>query len=119
MLAQRILANCLDFAIFTDSFMISNGSIPVSAILPANIDSIAGISGFNTLTTFFSWSKVKMAVTLQTIFLFDNFLIKSQVDSPLVFVMGIFTLTFFPQVEISKAIWKNLIFFKNFINFSY
>ena len=45
--------------------MIVTGSSPVSAILPANTDTILSTPDFNAPTTSFTWSIVNIAVTLR------------------------------------------------------
>ena len=60
-----------DFGLFAensiDFFIISIGSVPVSAILPANTDNIAGVDLSKTSTTPLNWFSVNIAVILQTI----------------------------------------------------
>ena len=53
--------------------IIVEGSIPVSAILPAKIDNIIAVSSFITFFIFFNWLSRKIAVTLHFIELSDNF----------------------------------------------
>ena len=71
----------LDFGLalarFTASLIVSSGSTPESAIRPANIDKIAGVSEFITSRTPLSCCRVKIAVMLQTTPRLDNFFIKS------------------------------------------
>ena len=75
----------------------------MSAIRPAKIDKIAGVSLCNALITFDNWSNVNIAVTLQIIPSFESSETSSTELSPFVFVIGIFTLTLSPHEEISLA----------------
>ena len=58
MLAHSISDLGFDFAIETDCFIISIGSIPESAIRPANTERMAGVDKFKFDTTFFICSIV-------------------------------------------------------------
>src|SRR5712692_7656421 len=83
--------------------MIGTGSLPVSAIRPANTDTIAGTEGDKTSATLITCCSVISAVTLTLTPAATNARTNGMDDSPLVFVMGILTNTFAPQPDITSA----------------
>src|SRR4029450_4263020 len=79
--------------ILSDSFIIGDGSIPLSAIRPAKTDKIDGTLGFSTATTVATGRGVGIVVMFNFTPSPANRSINGTEDSPLVFVIGILTYT--------------------------
>src|SRR2546425_12351931 len=86
---------------FAERRIIGIGSLPVSAMRPANTDTMASTDGDSTSATVATCCSVMIAVTFTLTPAATRSRIKDMDDSPLVFVMGILTNTFWPQPEIT------------------
>src|SRR2546427_13291553 len=81
---------------FAERRIIGIGSLPVSAIRPAKTDTMAGTDGDSTSATAATCCSVMMAVTFTLTPAATRLRTKEMDESPLVFVIGILTNTFWP-----------------------
>src|SRR5438874_5227328 len=102
-LAHSNRAFALPETIRAERRMIGIGSRPVSAIRPAKTDTMAGTEGDRISTTAATCCSVISAVTFTLTPAATRPRTSGMDDSPLVFVMGILTNTFWPQLEITNA----------------
>src|SRR5206468_4227296 len=87
--------------------MIGNGSMPASAMRPANTETKQSGPLASALATHSTCSTVKSAVTFTLVPASTSRLSRSSVRSPLVLVTGILTLTLEPHVAICSA-WRSI-----------